>query len=140
MTACRQCGSSVESARECYVEPVCYACLPPPEPLPIRKISVREACRRRMSLDGTDAQALEHGLTQLEQENKSLREAVAAERQEVELKSACIAGMCTENKILREALKAADSLASEARDAVIDQKDSVKLDEAIEAYKKLRGV
>ena len=36
---CRQCGTSyVEKARECYATPVCYACLPPPKPLPVRAI------------------------------------------------------------------------------------------------------
>lgn len=38
------------------------------------KITVREACRKRMALGGTDAEALEHGMTQLEAENKKLRE------------------------------------------------------------------
>ena len=32
---CRQCGKEVEEARRCYAIPTCYACLPPPEPLPI---------------------------------------------------------------------------------------------------------
>lgn len=32
---CRQCGLAVESERRCYAIPTCYACLPPPEPLPI---------------------------------------------------------------------------------------------------------
>jgi hypothetical protein len=31
---CRQCGKPVEKVRECYATPVCYACLPPPPPLP----------------------------------------------------------------------------------------------------------
>ena len=33
--ACRQCGEPVEEARPCYAVPTCYACLPPPEPLPV---------------------------------------------------------------------------------------------------------
>lgn len=32
---CVQCLKPVEPARECYASPVCYACLPPPEPLPV---------------------------------------------------------------------------------------------------------
>ena len=32
---CKQCGAEVEEARRCYATPVCYACLPPPEPLEV---------------------------------------------------------------------------------------------------------
>lgn len=32
---CCECGQSVEEARRVYGWPICYACLPPPEPLPI---------------------------------------------------------------------------------------------------------
>jgi len=33
---CKQCGKhEVEDERVCYATPVCYACLPPPSPLPI---------------------------------------------------------------------------------------------------------
>jgi hypothetical protein len=32
---CRSCGEPVEPARRCYAIPTCYACLPPPEPLPV---------------------------------------------------------------------------------------------------------
>ncbi len=32
---CRQCGAPVPEVRHCYATPVCYACLPPPEPLPV---------------------------------------------------------------------------------------------------------
>lgn len=33
---CRQCSRvEVEEARRCYATPVCFGCLPPPEPLPI---------------------------------------------------------------------------------------------------------
>ena len=32
---CRRCGGPVEEARLCYAQPTCYACLPPPEPLPV---------------------------------------------------------------------------------------------------------
>lgn len=35
--ACSQCGRLVEKERECYAVPTCYVCLPPPEPLPVRK-------------------------------------------------------------------------------------------------------
>lgn len=31
---CRSCGKPVEVSRRCYAHPVCYACLPPPPPLP----------------------------------------------------------------------------------------------------------
>jgi hypothetical protein len=30
---CRPCGKPVEPERHCYATPVCYACLPPPEPI-----------------------------------------------------------------------------------------------------------
>ena len=39
---CRDCGNPVESLRECYVMPVCYACLPPPEPLPVNHLCSKE--------------------------------------------------------------------------------------------------
>jgi Rrf2 family protein len=35
---CKRCGKRVEEARECYAFPVCYACTPPPEPLPVAKV------------------------------------------------------------------------------------------------------
>ena len=34
-TACTECGKPVEEARRSYARPVCFACLPPPEPLPV---------------------------------------------------------------------------------------------------------
>ena len=34
--SCLACGGIVEHAREVYIEPLCFACLPPPEPLKIR--------------------------------------------------------------------------------------------------------
>ena len=37
--ACERCGKPVEEARCCYVHPTCYACLPPPDPLPVRSWS-----------------------------------------------------------------------------------------------------
>jgi hypothetical protein len=30
---CVSCGEPVEEVRHCYVQPTCYDCLPPPEPL-----------------------------------------------------------------------------------------------------------
>lgn len=30
---CKQCSREVEPERRCYATPVCFACLPPPEPL-----------------------------------------------------------------------------------------------------------
>jgi hypothetical protein len=38
---CAQCGKPVEEERRCYAIPTCYACLPPPEPLPVRPVSRR---------------------------------------------------------------------------------------------------
>lgn len=35
---CGKCNKPVERERVCYVQPTCYACLPPPEPLPIREV------------------------------------------------------------------------------------------------------
>lgn len=35
---CRSCGREVEPARRCYAVPTCFACLPPPPPLPVRKV------------------------------------------------------------------------------------------------------
>jgi hypothetical protein len=37
--ACTQCGLPVEDGRKCYASPICYRCLPPPDPLPIAKLS-----------------------------------------------------------------------------------------------------
>lgn len=34
-TICHRCGKTLETERECYVTPTCYACLPPPAPLPV---------------------------------------------------------------------------------------------------------
>lgn len=39
---CVDCGKPVEERRECYVIPTCYACLPPPPPLPIVHIEIPE--------------------------------------------------------------------------------------------------
>jgi hypothetical protein len=37
---CKQCGvREVEESRKCYATPVCYACLPPPNPLPVRQVA-----------------------------------------------------------------------------------------------------
>jgi hypothetical protein len=32
---CRKCGKKVERERECYAVPLCYECLPPPDPIDI---------------------------------------------------------------------------------------------------------
>ena len=32
---CRRCGAPSERDRWCYAIPMCHACLPPPEPLPV---------------------------------------------------------------------------------------------------------
>jgi hypothetical protein len=42
----------------------------------VENVTVREACRKRMSLDGADAQALEHALTQAEQEIKHIEQQI----------------------------------------------------------------
>lgn len=34
---CRQCGLPVPGGRQDYATPVCYECLPPPKPLPVRR-------------------------------------------------------------------------------------------------------
>ena len=36
---CKQCGGVAEEERRCYATPVCFACLPPPKPLPIAKFA-----------------------------------------------------------------------------------------------------
>lgn len=33
-TRCAGCSRPIEEARRCYVHPICYACLPPPDPIP----------------------------------------------------------------------------------------------------------
>lgn len=33
--ACERCGGAVEAVRRVYVHPTCYACLPPPDPIPV---------------------------------------------------------------------------------------------------------
>jgi len=45
-------------------------------PCPQERVTVREACRQRMPLGGVDAEALEHGMTQLEDMLRSAREAL----------------------------------------------------------------
>ena len=40
---CQMCGDRVEDARTHYAIPTCFACLPPPEPLPIAPVRVRLA-------------------------------------------------------------------------------------------------
>jgi hypothetical protein len=41
---CKQCGGVAEEARRCYATPVCFACLPPPAPLPVAKLRSAKAC------------------------------------------------------------------------------------------------
>jgi hypothetical protein len=41
---CKQCGGVAEEARRCYATPVCFACLPPPKPLPIAKFASAAKC------------------------------------------------------------------------------------------------
>lgn len=38
---CVQCGKPVEEERRCYAIPTCFACLPPPEPLPVCPVAER---------------------------------------------------------------------------------------------------
>lgn len=43
MKLCAACGKPVEKMRECFAIPTCYACLPPPPPLPYIGIKPRPA-------------------------------------------------------------------------------------------------
>jgi hypothetical protein len=36
---CNQCGGVAEEERRCYATPLCFACLPPPIPLPVRALA-----------------------------------------------------------------------------------------------------
>lgn len=50
-TVCRKCGRTVEKARECYAIPTCFACLPPPPPLPVHTFgTIEEPAIRTMML------------------------------------------------------------------------------------------
>ncbi len=46
---CAQCKGIVEPERWAYAIPTCYACLPPPPPLPVLQ---EDGLRRHISLDG----------------------------------------------------------------------------------------
>jgi hypothetical protein len=35
---CQTCNKPIEKVREVYVIPTCYSCLPPPDPLPIKRL------------------------------------------------------------------------------------------------------
>ena len=70
MKRCVQCGCPVEEARECYAVPVCYKCLPPPEPLPVARFrtdnsAVITECERTIN-------ALREALTQHEESTRLL--------------------------------------------------------------------
>ena len=52
---CEQCGNRVPEARECYVHPTCYACLPPPEPLPIAHMRPLKVVDDRTGADAPKA-------------------------------------------------------------------------------------
>ncbi len=48
---CRQCSvAAVEPERTTWATPVCFACLPPPRPLPIKHT---DGCARRMAILGS---------------------------------------------------------------------------------------
>jgi hypothetical protein len=51
---CTQCRQPVEYARECYFTPMCYACLPPPEPLPIAVVRPAQGVIEVELLKGRD--------------------------------------------------------------------------------------
>lgn len=51
MTRCARCGRTVEPERECYAVPTCYACLPPPDPLPVCELG-RQGRRNRTLVSG----------------------------------------------------------------------------------------
>ena len=58
----------------------------------MKRITVREACRRRMPLDGADAQALEHALTITERErDAALADLTTLRRWQQEAAAALIA-------------------------------------------------
>lgn len=42
--ACKQCGASVDPERAVYATPVCFSCLPPPSPLPVRPTRYQQRC------------------------------------------------------------------------------------------------
>lgn len=63
---CVKCGATVEPARKCYAIPMCYACLPPPQPLPLLAIPSSEpmklvptpATREKCKHCGTDQEGI----------------------------------------------------------------------------------
>lgn len=68
------CPLSVGTPERCCEIIMKDAGLNPADGEPTERITVREACRRRMPLGGVDAQALEHGMTQLEEEKRKLQQ------------------------------------------------------------------
>lgn len=79
---CVQCGKPVEETRRCYVVPTCYACLPPPEPLPV--IPTREQLMRRIGELDLQYQAALADLAMLRQEHQRGQEHLATLEQRVE--------------------------------------------------------
>jgi len=66
VVSCRQCGAAVELPRRCYAHPVCFACLPPPEPLPVRPARLTpEVIADRLERGRVNADALEEQLVRL---------------------------------------------------------------------------
>lgn len=63
---------------------------------------VRDACKRRMPLDGSDAQALEHALTMTERERDEARAEVKRLREECNRMSVDLAVARTEMALLCE--------------------------------------
>lgn len=59
---------------------------------------VRDACKRRMPLDGSDAQALEHALTMTERERDEARAEVKRLREECNRMSVDLAVARTERR------------------------------------------
>jgi len=60
------------------------------------RLTVREACRRRMPLDGADAQALEGALQQVERELESARAGESAALEEVAWLRHLVRGLVTD--------------------------------------------
>lgn len=102
--------------------------------------TVREACRRRMPLDGVDAQALEHALTITERERDEARErlariaAAAVERDRTEARVRQLYAEAARRALGAEELQAHLAARREALDA--RSKAHVALEEAIVAARK----
>jgi hypothetical protein len=82
MKPCDQCGKPVEKAREDYVVPVCFACLPPPGPLKV--IPTRDQLVRRIEELDLQYQAALADLAMLQREHQKAQEHLGALERRVE--------------------------------------------------------